>query len=167
MLLNNVWNQDGLTEGIDYSIQAITAATSLTTGTTFQWSFPTNQHPWDAIRAYPDVLFGVSPWGRGQSDPTHIPIQIKNLYALQATYDLDWTGATGGLDIACDIWFTSKPGGDTSTITNEVMVWLHKGNLNDPGQLIGTYNDGSFSARFIIPGHIPLSLQITTQKSAV
>ena len=52
-----------------------------------------------------------------------------------------------GFDVAFDIWLTSQPNGGASTITNEVMIWVHKGGLTAVGDLVGTYQDGNISAQ--------------------
>ncbi|MBW4025093.1 MAG: hypothetical protein HIU92_18525 [Proteobacteria bacterium] len=146
MLLNDVWNPGKLVYGTDYSIQATTGATSLTSGTTFSWSLPPTTFSYTNVVAYPDILFGDGPWGRGLADPTDIfPIQLTNLHAAQLGYNLAWSGATGGYDVSYDIFFTSVPNGGASAITNELMIWMHKGSLTPYGTNVGTYSDGGFS----------------------
>jgi serralysin len=143
LALNDAYNTDGLVYGTDYQI-AMTFGVSSFEGIDFDWSFPANEG--GRVRAYPDIVFGAQPWGRADSDPNHVfPIQVKNLFALTANYNLAWSGDTGGFDVSYDIWFTSIPNGGPSTITNEVMIWLHSGNVATYGQPIGRYQDGSFS----------------------
>jgi serralysin len=143
LALNDAYNTGGLVYGKDYKISMTFGASSFE-GIEWDWSFPENEG--GRIRAYPDIVFGAQPWGRADSDPDHVfPIQVKNLSTLTASYNLDWSGDTDGFNVSYDIWFTSKPNGGPSTITNEVMIWLHSGDLTAFGQPIGGYQDGSFS----------------------
>lgn len=149
-VLNNVWNPGSLKSGTDFTIDSSYHRADLTEGTTFNWSFPLVTEAFPTIRAYPSVIFGPSPHSGGAkaSDVGGVfPIQVDALEKLVATYDVSIQGNAGGFNVAYDIWFTSKPNGDASTITTELMVWLHKGDFSAFGQVVGTYVDGDISAK--------------------
>jgi Ca2+-binding RTX toxin-like protein len=153
VMLTNPWGSSDLTYGKDYTIGASYDATNLVDQTTFSWTYPKNTLPWTAIKAYPDVGFGASPWGRGQSDPAHVfPIQVDDLKDAKLNYDVSYGGDTKGFNVSYDIWFTSQPNGGTDTITNEVMIWLHQGGVNAYGNLIGTYSDENFTGKIYHTG---------------
>lgn len=146
--LTNPWGSNALQYGKDYAISANYDPNNLANGLTFNWSYPKNNLPWTAIKAYPDVGFGASPWGRGQSDPMHVfPIQVEDLKSLKMDYDVTYGGDKNGYNVSYDIWFTSQPNGDVSTVTTELMIWLHKGGVNAFGKLMGTYSDENFSGK--------------------
>ncbi|PZP56780.1 MAG: hypothetical protein DI586_02480 [Micavibrio aeruginosavorus] len=146
--LTNPWGSSSLQYGKDYAVSANYNPDNLSSGLTFNWSYPKNNLPWTAIKAYPDVGFGASPWGRGQSDPAHVfPIQVQNLKDLDMAYDVTYGGDKNGYNVSYDIWFTSEPNGGTSTITTELMIWLHKGGVNAHGKLMGTYSDGYITGK--------------------
>jgi Ca2+-binding RTX toxin-like protein len=153
IMINNVWNRDGIIYNQDYQITGSYNNLSLVNGATFNWKFPINDKPWTVVRAYPDLLFGASPWGRSEADPSYVfPIEIQNLKALTTNFAFVPGGAVDGYNVAYDIFFTSKPDGGVSSITNELMIWLHKGHLVPYGEQIGTYTDGLFSAKIYHSG---------------
>ncbi len=146
--LTNPWGSNALQYGKDYAISANYDPQNLANGITFNWSYPKNNLPWTAIKAYPDVGFGASPWGRGQSDPMHVfPIQVDDLKTLDMAYDVTYGGDKNGYNVSYDIWFTSEPNGNKSTVTTELMLWLHKGGVNAHGKLMGTYSDENFTGK--------------------
>ena len=151
-ILDNAWNTGSLKNGVDYTIGASFNTGNVVDGATFNWSFPVKAlsvaTP-TTILAYPDVVVGVSPFSGTTSAPAAsqaFPVQVGSLTALSTKYDVGYSGNTAGFNVSYDLWFTSVAGGNQSTITNEVMIWLHKGNLEAFGERIGTYQDGDFAA---------------------
>jgi serralysin len=148
-VLNNAWGASGLTEGKDFTISSAYNKADLTGGTQFSWSFPLSTEVTQPIKAYPEVIFGVSPYGNvyNSTDKANVfPLQVSDIVSLTADYDITHSGNSGGYNVAYDIWLTSVPHGDGSTVTNEVMVWLHKGDFPPFGDVVGTYADGDFTA---------------------
>ncbi|MET3973073.1 hypothetical protein ABID62_009179 [Bradyrhizobium sp. S3.9.1] len=152
---NNAWNPGSLVDGVDYTIQSTSNLNNLTEGTTFQWSFPTVTDLYSPVRAYPDIIFGVAPYGDtvNATDTTHtFPMQLGNIAALTADYSTTYSGDTTGFNVSFDIWLTSAPNGDGSTVTNEIMIWTH-GNAFQPwGDAIGKYSNGAYSGTFYHTG---------------
>lgn len=147
-IVNNVWNPGNLVYGTDYSVSTSYAATNLTTQTTFSWSFPIVIDPNPTIRAYQEIAYGLNPYASTSSSPTNLfAIQLANLSSLEVKYDVEYRGNLAGFDVSFDLWLTNRPNGDASTITNEVMIWLHKGGLSPFGTQVGTYSDGIISAK--------------------
>lgn len=155
-VLNNIWNPGNLHQGTDYTVSSVFNGKDVTAGVTFNWSFPVNTDFSPTIRGYPEVIFGVPPMGAHTSDPTdkaHVfPARVGDILSLVADYNLSFGGTASGFNVSYDIWLTSKPNGDASTVTNEVMVWVHKGAFDASGQLIGTYTDGDFTAKIYHQG---------------
>lgn len=158
-VLNNMWGSSNLKEGSDYVINSTFSRGDMTKGVTFNWSVPYTTEA-TQIRGYPEVAFGVSPKGNYKGDPTDkaavFPVKVADLTSLLAKYDVSWSGTTTGFNVSYDIWLTNKPNGDASTISNEIMVWVHKGAFGAPGQAIGTiaidgvnatiYHTGTYTA---------------------
>lgn len=148
--INNAWNAGNLSYGTDYTNSVSYTYKDLSQGTTFNWDFPKvglAQAAAGNVLAYPDLLFGASPFAGGTNpgDKAQVfPVQLSKLTSLKADFDVGYSGDTGGFNVAFDIWLTNKPGGDASTVTNEIMVWLHKGDFEAFGDKIGTYQDGDF-----------------------
>lgn len=148
-VLNNAWGSANLAEGTDFSIASHFNTRDMTGGTDFNWLYPlatTNL----TVKAYPEVIFGSSPFNT-TGNPTAragvFPVQVSSLNKLIANYDVSHGGNLGGYNIAFDIWLAnSATGTGQAAISNEIMIWLHKGGLEPFGEAIGTYKKGSFSA---------------------
>ena len=149
VLLNNVWNPGPLIEGVNYTISSTYTPGNLASGVQLNWSFPPLITPWPVIRAYPEIIFGPAPLGGGTNSDVDraLPIQLADLAGFTANYNVAPGGNTQGYNIAYDIWLTSTPNGGSSSTTNEVMIWLHKGGVAPSGILVGTYTDANFSGK--------------------
>ena len=151
-VLNNNFGSSQLVYGRDYTMTTSVNKTDVTAGTTFNWSFPVVPVGPGAnatIKAFPEVIFGVSPYGGGKNPAdtaVTFPVQVGSISSLKADFDLAFNSANAGNNVAFDIWLTNKPNGDASTISNEIMVWLHAGSLQPMGQRIGNFVDSDFSA---------------------
>lgn len=147
-VLNNAWGATAL-QAKDYSIASTYSTADMTKGTTFNWAFPYSTDA-QSIKGYPEVMFGVPPKGNYQANPSDtaatFPIKVSDLTKLVADYSVSYGGNTAGFNVAYDLFLTSKPNGDRSTITNEVMVWVHKGGVAPVGTVVGTYTDGTHTA---------------------
>jgi len=90
----------------------------------------------DTIRPnYPEVLCGTKPWGT-QTQATIFPIQIKDLNSCNAEMDIVLDVSGDNWNLALEFWLTTqKPEGNdvSSSITDEVMVWLGWGATHDGG----------------------------------
>ncbi|PZU15067.1 MAG: hypothetical protein DI606_00395 [Sphingobium sp.] len=146
-VLNNAWGSSGLVEGKDYTLSSVVDRADLTGGTSFSWSYPAALATEYRILAYPALSYGVSPMAPGANpNSTLFPMKAGDIKGMTLDYDLAYGGTTSGFNVAFDIWFTSAPRGDASTISTELMIWVHKGALTPSGNAVGTYSDGDFSA---------------------
>lgn len=145
-IINNSYNVGSLKPGVDFNIDATFSKADVTGGTTFTWSMPYTTEKGAPILAYPEVAFGVPPMGAYKGNPTDkaavFPVKVGDLVSLTMDYDVDFSGNVAGFNVAYDIWLTSVPNGDRSTITNEIMLWVHKGDLEIAAPVVGTYEQG-------------------------
>ncbi len=149
-IFNNVYNPGTLKYGINYTIDGSYDRHDVTGATTFNWSFPLVTEAFPTIRAYPEVIFGPAPMsGGGKASDTAgvFPIRLDALLSLVVDHDVSFQGNTSGFNVAYDIWFTDTPNGGASTITTELMVWVHQGDVTAYGKEVGTYKDGSISGK--------------------
>lgn len=167
-VLNNMWGKGSLVEGQDFTINVIYNREDMTKGTTFTWTLPYVTEAAPTIRGYPEVSFGVNPKGAHASNPTDkaqvFPVKVADIERLVADYDVSFSGTVSGFNVAYDIWLTSVPNGDRSTITNEVMIWVHKGDFPPIGKVVGTYShegltgviyhQGTYNA-LVLDGDVP------------
>jgi len=146
---NNNWGSTGLTYGTQYTMDSAYNPADLSNHTSFNWSYPVTTQYLPPILAYPEIGFGPSPTSGGlkATDMTDVfPVKVGELTSFTADYDVALKGNADGCDVSFDMWLTSTPGGDTSKITNEVMVWLHKGDVTPYGSLVGTFTMEGVSA---------------------
>lgn len=148
-VLNNVWNPGTLIENLDYTVRSTYNPLDLSSAVQFQWAFPAISTPWPLIRAYPEIIFGSAPLAGVKSVPPdhRLDVQMRDLAAFNAKFDVSTGGNTDGHNVAFDIWLTNAPNGGAASITNEVMVWLHKGGVTPFGTLVGTYSDANFTGK--------------------
>lgn len=109
------------------------------------------------ILTYPEVIFGANPLNTAGGDPTdtaHVfPVVVSDLRGLTAAYDISFGGYVGGFNVAYDIWLSnSATATGRSAVSNEVMVWLHKGSFDEVGAVVGTYSKGDLSAKIYHSG---------------
>ena len=148
-VFNNTWGSSDLVYGKDYTISSSYDPEAPVSGTTFTWSYPPPSVSWTKVLGYPSLMFGSDTYDNatGEYDPAKVlPIKIADLDHVVSRYELSYGGETSGFDVAYDIWLTSKPDGKWSDVTNEVMIWLHQGDLSTYGTAVGTYSDGTYSA---------------------
>lgn len=154
-VLNNAWGAGNLIEGVDYKLDSSYHSNNQTAGTTFNWAFPNTTDLWGGIKAYPMIGFGVSPFGDtiNATDTAHtFPIKLTDLSRMTVTFSTAISGNIAGFNVSYDIWLTSKPNGDASTITNEIMIWTHRGEVTPGGDLVGTFKDGAITGKIYHTG---------------
>ncbi|MET1755133.1 hypothetical protein ABVV53_06645 [Novosphingobium sp. RD2P27] len=148
-VINNAWGSGDLTIGKDYTLTSQFNTSDMTSGTTFNWAYPLTTTD-TKILAYPAVQFGMNPHnlaGNPSDTAKMFPVQVSDLASLTADYDLSYSGNLGGFNVSFDIWLAnSATASGKETITNEIMIWLHKGGFEAFGKPIGTYKNGDFSA---------------------
>jgi len=156
IVFNNTWGSGDFTYGKQYTVSSTYDSEQMATGTTFSWNYPAKA-PYDytKVLAYPSVMFGYDTFDnvQGDFDPAHVlPVQIDDLKSFKTNFNVTQGGDTGGFDTSFDIWLTKKPNGIWSDITNEVMIWLHRGEMSTYGDLVGTYSDGNYTAKIYHTG---------------
>ncbi len=145
-LSNNTWGID--TWGFDHWVNGRDYRQTITyppqtpgQNVRFDWSY---NNPGGNIIAYPEIILGYKPWDSA-GDPFLVG-QISTLRELTVSADIDLRGQTNGFNVAYDLWLTSKPKGDHTTITGEVMVWLHPGGFDLAGATTERLVTPTFSA---------------------
>jgi serralysin len=142
-IINNTYNTWDLKYGTDFTVDSTFDRTDATGGVTFTWTMPYTTQIGAPIRGYPEVAFGVPPMGAYAHNPGDkaavFPVKVGDLVSLTADYDVDFSGNVAGFNVAYDIWFTNVPNGDRSSVTNELMIWVHKGEVGVWAPVVGTY----------------------------
>lgn len=128
--LNNVWNKGELKNGDDYQQNILIDESRFPENTTMSWAWPKGTK--EQIYAYPEIIFGSS-FNPGPSDQSRpLPTRVANFVNLTATYSVKIYGETANYNLAFDLWLTTQPNVNLSTVKLELMVWIHSGRLN-PG----------------------------------
>jgi serralysin len=181
-VFNNSYGTSGLKQS-DYSVSSTFNKADATAGTTFTWKMPYTTGDATKILAYPELIFGVPPMGAYAKNPGDkaavFPVKVGDLVSLKADYDVSFSGNVSGFNVAYDIWLTSKPNGDRSTITNEIMVWVHKGDVpmavkqvgafSNGGVTYAIYNEGKYTAfvadRDVVQGELDITAMLSKLKT--
>ena len=144
------WGAGSLTYGVDYAQSITLDNTTFPNGTLFSWSFPLYGGPF-GVWSYPCIVYGSTPELINSTVPS---TQVANFVNLSTSYSAVLTVNSGQLDTIFDIWLTSQPYGDTSTVKYELeiipqTVWQYSGlayNLTN-----STLNN---AAVYVTPGKI-------------
>jgi hypothetical protein len=143
-VLNNVWNRQQLTNGIDFTQQCTFDPDNMTQFTfTWDWGADT-----DTVRSYPEIVVGYKPWDQRGEDV--ISAKVSDIKTFEISADVDISGNTTGFNVSYDLWLTREELGDKTTISTEVMVWTHKGDwANENANFVGTYVDGNLTFKIV------------------
>lgn len=94
----------------------------------WRWEWPDQPPAAGGIYAYPEAIFGLKPWGGGNSTTAMLPASILQLDKLTIEYEIEMVVESGGYNLAPEVWIT-----DTGTAPQpanmkaELMIWLdHK-----------------------------------------
>lgn len=139
---NNNWGSSGLTAGKDYTLTNSFNTKDVTAGLTFNWSYPVSTSLAPKILAFPEVIFGSSPLNTTPVATKNavFPVKLGDLSGLSAKYDVGFGGTVSGFNVAYDIWLSKSPTatGDAA-VSNEVMIWVHKGDFAAHGDAMGSF----------------------------
>jgi hypothetical protein len=115
------------------------------------WDYPVEAP--DAVKAYPEVIFGKKPFSPGPSTTPLLPRPLIPLPSLRVEFDCR-TEARGRFNAAFEIWLTNSPTATEESITHEVMFWVgHGGDPQPAGSFARTVTlaDGRTSDLWIGP----------------
>jgi hypothetical protein len=88
------------------------------------WDYPPEAP--DAVKAYPEVVFGKKPFTPGPSTTPLLPRPLSPVPSLRVEFDCR-TEALGRFNAAFEIWLTNSPAAGEASITHEVMFWVGHG----------------------------------------
>lgn len=121
-VLNNTWGKGSLVNGLDYTESITFDSSTSPSGIVISWNWPMAT----SVLAYPEVLYGASPFQPPPSGVTlPTPAQVADFVNLSTQYSFSISGQTSNFDVTFDIWLTSVPDGGRDTRTDELMVVVH------------------------------------------
>lgn len=135
---NNVWNKGDLVNGKNYTQTISYDPRHLTSELKFAWDWPKTDH----LLAFPEIEAGYKPWSEAGADT--LTTRISKLQALDVSFDYDIGGDKTLFNVGFDMWLTSKPEAGSKSITTEISVWTHNGDIDPEGEKVGSYRDGKF-----------------------
>ncbi|THD84278.1 hypothetical protein E7811_00540 [Aliigemmobacter aestuarii] len=139
----DLWGFDDWVRGRDYAQTITYTPGDMLTGLVARWHYPSTEE--GHILGYPEVIIGFKPWD--QVGSRFLIGRADDLKTLTVTADVDIWGDTERFNISYDLWLTDSPTGHYSTITAEVMIWLHAGALDDHSTPVATLRIGEATAR--------------------
>jgi hypothetical protein len=114
VLFNNVWGKRDIT---DY--EACVAISGEKEDRSFSWKWRWPYGP-DVV-AYPEIIFGRSPW-REESTTPDLPRMVgKSDPQVKFKTDLE---AKGMYNLTFDLWITRNDSPKEADITHEIMIWV-------------------------------------------
>lgn len=151
VVFSNAWGSSSLKDGVDFALTSVFNPKDATAGTTFEWSYPLSNASTATILAYPEVIFGHSPLNPATSNPGDkaavFPVKISEMVGLKADYDVTFSGNLAEFNVSYDIWLSKDPKAiGKQQVSNEIMVWVHKGGFEAFGKVVGTYQWGDATA---------------------
>jgi uncharacterized protein (TIGR03000 family) len=118
---NNTW---GSHQVHDYS-QAVFAGPEGGGGPRFAWTWDYPAELPDAVKAFPEVIFGKKPWA-WTSTTGRLPRPVSPVPSVRVAFDLR-TEATGRYNSAFAIWLTrSAQAAGEPDVSHEVMFWVDR-----------------------------------------
>lgn len=148
-VFNNNWGASDLVYGREYRMRVDYDPRAVADGTLFSWEFPPERPAWPKVYAYPSLMYGTDIYGNapGASGRARgLPVRVADLERMAAGFAVTLDGDVGGFDVSYDLWLTRHRDGKRDDITNEVMVWLHQGDIPPYGTLVGRYEEGAYQA---------------------
>jgi hypothetical protein len=115
------------------------------------WDYPAETP--DAVKAYPEVIFGKKPFSPGPSTTALLPRPLLPLPSLRVQFDCR-TEASGRFNAAFEMWLTDSPAATEASITHEIMFWVGQGGDPQPAGSFArtvTLADGRTSDLWIGP----------------
>ena len=113
-LVNNVWNKGAVT---DYEQCLVTRVVDGQEQYGWRWQWPPGG---DEAKAYPQVIFGHSPWGE-HSTTAVLPRQVSSLESMEVNYALD-VAADGDYSVVFAMRVTSTDPPKEDTITHHIDI---------------------------------------------
>ena len=107
-----------------------------------EWDWPDVYKP--EIYAYPEIIFGYKPWDPGTGAKDFIA-PVDELKAFTADFDLAIAGPTPSTSPSTS-GSPTRPAGGPSSITTEVMIWLHSGVVTPAGHQVASYHGNGYDA---------------------
>jgi hypothetical protein len=120
---NNVWGKGSLVNGVDYTQSISFVDSTFPDGITMSWNWPVTP----SVLAYPEVIYGTSPYTPTPSGVTALPpsTQVADFANLSTQYSFSIAGQTNHFDVTFDMWLTSQPNGGRATVEDELMIVVH------------------------------------------
>ncbi|WP_313199133.1 GH12 family glycosyl hydrolase domain-containing protein, partial [Rhizobium sp.] len=144
ILLNNVWGKGELRNGVDFRQSIEFSLENPAENITFSWDWPYNSV--GNIVAYPELIWGDSPFNNAQSEVDDYITHVGDLEKFSVDVAVVPLPGSSYTNISFDLWLTDVPGGDETTITAEVMIWLDWNERPWGTTAVGTYSSGEQTA---------------------
>lgn len=104
----------------------------------FEWTWPVGT---GQIKAYPEVIFGRSPWMENAPTVPWLPAKLSALPAIRAEFDYDIVPLeASSFDTTFDLWLTADETAHRGNVMAEVMMLVGRENFTlDPKTKAGTF----------------------------
>jgi hypothetical protein len=133
---NNQWGKGKVPSGQTY--QQCLQTRTVNGRTQYGWTFNWPGHE-PSVYAYPEIMFGWTPWGGGSSSHAGFPMKVDGMPPVTVDYDVE--SAIGGhYNLAGEVWLTRTGGAGAARpddIATEIMFWLdYDGTMGPAGRVV-------------------------------
>lgn len=142
--LNNNFGRGSFVNGVDYH-QTLTALKSqFPRASLMEWSWPDAGSGSAFAYAYPELIYGGTPYGNPYNSVGPWPAKISAITRMNVTYDLTLGANTNSYNVLLDMYATASPSTTDGSYVAEISFFPH---LNDPSNLtnVHTFSFGDAS----------------------
>jgi hypothetical protein len=127
--LNNTFGKGAFTNGIDYSSRLVARRASFPDHSMIDWSWPNSTSGSAFAYAYPEIIYGGTPWGNPYKTVGPWPQRIDQISKLLVAYDINLGGNANSYDVLLDMYVTASRDSTDGSYVAEISFFPH---LLDP-----------------------------------
>lgn len=146
ILKNNLWGRSKLKNSAEAKL------CSYKKGNYFgwKWQLPDNA---SGVIGYPALQVGRNPFGKGRSNVSEFPVEVKKVKSLIVDYEVETRVKHRKYNLAFDLWLANKKDYGIENITTEIMVWEDYFDFTSYGKKVANIIT-PFGAYDVLTGHL-------------
>ncbi len=127
--LNNTFGKGHLVNGVDYSMKMTARKSTFPNDSIVEWSWPKETSGSGFAYAYPEMIYGGTPWGNPYKTKGPWPQRIDSISELRVGYEIVLGGNVDSYNILLDMYVTASPDSIDGSHVAELSFFPH---LKDP-----------------------------------
>lgn len=157
--LNNTFGKSYYVNGVDYQTTFKSSKEHFPNNSLIEWSWPdAGIGPYFAF-AYPEIIYGGTPYGNPYKTTGFSSRQVKSIASFTASYDVALSGNLNSYNLLMDVYLTARPDSQDGSHVAEVSFFPH---LTDPNNLTGIVNLKSVGLVSVSKSGLQISIRPVT-----